>query len=103
MSALPCNWCSLWTAAPARCPAARPCQSLRPAATEPAAQPQPRGDRNPAARSAQINHRADGYYLFGGGGRAPKLNGAPVTRMVRLNDGDRIELRRLTLEFIDRD
>jgi hypothetical protein len=53
--------------------------------------------------AAQINHRADGYYLFGGGGRAPRLNGEPVTRMVRLNDGDRIELRRLTLEFVDRD
>jgi pSer/pThr/pTyr-binding forkhead associated (FHA) protein len=53
--------------------------------------------------AAQINRRADGYYLFGGGGRAPKLNGEPVTRVVRLNDGDRIELRKLTLEFVDRD
>ena len=53
--------------------------------------------------AAQINKRADGYYLTGVTRRPPKVNGQRIDRMVRLNDGDRIELRGLVLEFVDRD
>jgi predicted component of type VI protein secretion system len=53
--------------------------------------------------AAQINRREDGYYLTGATKRPPKLNGQPVSRMTRLSDGDRIELKGLVLEFVDRD
>jgi pSer/pThr/pTyr-binding forkhead associated (FHA) protein len=53
--------------------------------------------------AAQINKRQDGYYLTATAKRAPKLNGVPVNRTTRLSDGDKIELRGLVLEFVDRD
>ena len=53
--------------------------------------------------AAQINRREDGYYLTGATKRPPKINGQPISRMTRLHDGDRIELKGLVLEFVDRD
>jgi len=53
--------------------------------------------------AAQINKRPDGYYLTATTKRPPKVNGEPITRTTRLNDGDRIELKGLLLEFVDRD
>jgi pSer/pThr/pTyr-binding forkhead associated (FHA) protein len=48
--------------------------------------------------AAQINHRADGYYL-GLGDRVPKVNGQPIQGPTRLHDGDIIELGRVRLHF----
>jgi pSer/pThr/pTyr-binding forkhead associated (FHA) protein len=49
--------------------------------------------------AAQINKRQDGYYLTGMAKRAPRVNGQPITHSTRLNDGDLIELRGLSLKF----
>ena len=49
-----------------------------------------------------INHRHTGYFLLKmGGERAPRVNGQEVRAGgVKLNDGDRIQLGELDLEFI---
>lgn len=52
--------------------------------------------------AAQINRRADGYYL-GLGDRIPKLNAQPIQGPTRLHDGDIIELGRVRLLFSSRD
>jgi pSer/pThr/pTyr-binding forkhead associated (FHA) protein len=48
--------------------------------------------------AAQINHRADGYYL-GLGDRVPKVNGQPIQGPTRLHDGDIIQIGRVRLHF----
>jgi pSer/pThr/pTyr-binding forkhead associated (FHA) protein len=53
--------------------------------------------------AAQVNKRPDGYYLTATTKRLPKVNGEPIQHRTRLNDGDKIELRGLVLEFVDRD
>ena len=53
--------------------------------------------------AAQVNKRQDGYYLAATTKRLPKVNGQPIQRATRLHDGDKIELRGLLLEFVDRD
>ena len=52
--------------------------------------------------AAQINKRADGYYL-GRGDRVPKINGEPITSLTQLNDGDLIEVGGVRLNFLYRD
>jgi len=52
--------------------------------------------------AAQINRRADGYYL-GLGDRVPKLNAQPIQGPTRLRDGDIIELGRVRLHFASPD
>ena len=61
-----------------------------------------RGWFAPAA-AAQINKRADGCYITGISKRPPKVNGEPVKRPTKLNDGDLIALRGLVLRFDDHD
>jgi predicted component of type VI protein secretion system len=50
---------------------------------------------------AQINHRADGYYLDLGD-RVPKLNGQPIHGPTHLRDGDVIQIGRVRLQFSER-
>jgi len=52
--------------------------------------------------AAQINHRDDGYYL-GAGDKVPKINGAPISGQVRLNDGDLVEVCGVRLNFVFRE
>src|SRR5271169_1936586 len=52
--------------------------------------------------AAQINKHEDGYYL-GRGDRVPKINGASITGLTKLNDGDVIEVGRVRLIFVYRD
>jgi pSer/pThr/pTyr-binding forkhead associated (FHA) protein len=52
--------------------------------------------------AAQINKRADGYYL-GLGDRIPSVNGRPIRGATRLADGDVIEIGRVRLHFAYRD
>jgi len=52
--------------------------------------------------AAQINHRDDGYYL-GPGDKVPKINGAPISGQVRLNDGDLVEVCGVRLNFVFRE
>ncbi len=52
--------------------------------------------------AAQINKHEDGYYL-GRGDRVPKINGASITGLTKLNDGDVIEVGRVRLNFVYRD
>ncbi len=52
--------------------------------------------------AAQINKHEDGYYL-GRGERVPKINGASITGLTKLNDGDVIEVGRVRLNFVYRD
>jgi pSer/pThr/pTyr-binding forkhead associated (FHA) protein len=52
--------------------------------------------------AAQINKHEDGYYL-GRGHRVPKINGASITGLTKLNDGDVIEVGRVRLNFVYRD
>jgi pSer/pThr/pTyr-binding forkhead associated (FHA) protein len=53
--------------------------------------------------AAQINKKSDGYYITGINKKPPKVNGEPVLRPTRLNDGDVISLRGLELRFDDHD
>ena len=50
------------------------------------------------AIAAQINKQDDGYYL-GRGERLPKVNGAEITGLTRLREGDIIEVGRVRLRF----
>jgi pSer/pThr/pTyr-binding forkhead associated (FHA) protein len=50
--------------------------------------------------AAQISQRPDGYYLIRTSKRFPKVNGQTVQASVKLNDGDRIEIGRVTLQFV---
>ena len=52
--------------------------------------------------AAQINKHEDGYYL-GRGERVPKINGASITGLTKLKDGDVIEVGRVRLNFVYRD
>ena len=52
--------------------------------------------------AAQINKHEDGYYL-GRGDRVPKINGAGIHGLTKLNDGDVIEVGRVRLTFLFRD
>jgi hypothetical protein len=52
--------------------------------------------------AAQINKHEDGYYL-GRGDVVPKVNGASITGLTKLNDGDVIEVGRVRLTFLYRD
>jgi pSer/pThr/pTyr-binding forkhead associated (FHA) protein len=52
--------------------------------------------------AAQVNQRDDGYYV-GPGDKVPRVNGAPITGPMRLNDGDLIEVCGLRMNFIFRD
>ncbi len=52
--------------------------------------------------AAQVNQRDDGYYV-GPGDKVPRVNGAPITGPLRLNDGDTIEVCGLRMNFIFRD
>jgi len=52
--------------------------------------------------AAQINRRDDGYYL-GRGSHVPRLNGEPIPRPTRLNQGDLIEVGRVRFRFVYRD
>ena len=52
--------------------------------------------------AAQINKHEDGYYL-GRGDRIPKVNGASITGLTKLNDGDVIEVGRVRLNFFFRE
>jgi len=52
--------------------------------------------------AAQINKHEDGYYL-GRGERVPKINGASINGLTKLNDGDVIEVGRVRLNFVYRD
>ena len=49
--------------------------------------------------AAQINKHEDGYYL-GRGDRVPKLNGAPINGLTKLNDGDLIEVGNVQMNFL---
>jgi predicted component of type VI protein secretion system len=51
--------------------------------------------------AAQINKHEDGYYLGRGDG-IPKLNGATITGLTKLDDGDMIEIGRVRLSFLYR-
>ena len=53
--------------------------------------------------AAQINKKPDGYYLTSISKRPPKVNGQPILRTTRLQDGDLIELRGMVLQFVDHD
>ena len=52
--------------------------------------------------AAQIHKHDDGYFL-GRGDRIPRINGEPISRPARLNDGDLIEVGRVRLNFLYRD
>src|SRR5256885_225265 len=52
--------------------------------------------------AAQINHRDDGYYL-GAADKGPKINGAPISGQVGLNDGDLVEVCGVRLNFVFRE
>ncbi|HVA94538.1 MAG TPA: FHA domain-containing protein [Candidatus Dormibacteraeota bacterium] len=52
--------------------------------------------------AAQINKHEDGYYL-GRGDQLPKINGARIEGLTKLNDGDLIEVGRVQLNFVFRD
>jgi predicted component of type VI protein secretion system len=52
--------------------------------------------------AAQINKHEDGYYL-GRGDRVPKINGASIQGLTKLNDGDVIEVGRVRLSFLFRE
>jgi hypothetical protein len=52
--------------------------------------------------AAQINKHEDGYYL-GRGDRVPKVNGAEISGLTKLNDGDLIEVDRVRLNFLFRE
>jgi len=54
------------------------------------------------AIAAQINKHEDGYYL-GRGNRVPKINGAEISGLTKLNDGDLIEVDRVRLNFLFRE
>jgi pSer/pThr/pTyr-binding forkhead associated (FHA) protein len=58
---------------------------------------------NPGGDLVLVNKRHNGYFLLKVGGDAPpKLNGKPIKAGgVKLNNGDRIELGELSLEFND--
>jgi predicted component of type VI protein secretion system len=52
--------------------------------------------------AAQINKHEDGYYL-GRGDLVPKINGVAISGLTKLNDGDRIEVGRVKLNFLFRE
>jgi hypothetical protein len=52
--------------------------------------------------AAQINKHEDGYYL-GRGDCVPKINGAEIGSLTKLNDGDLIEVGRVRLNFLYRE
>jgi hypothetical protein len=52
--------------------------------------------------AAQINKHEDGYYL-GRGDLVPKVNGAEIGALTKLNDGDLIEVGRVRLNFLYRE
>jgi pSer/pThr/pTyr-binding forkhead associated (FHA) protein len=52
--------------------------------------------------AAQINKHEDGYYL-GRGDKIPKINGASIHGLTKLNDGDIIEVGRVQLTFFYRE
>jgi pSer/pThr/pTyr-binding forkhead associated (FHA) protein len=52
--------------------------------------------------AAQINKRADGYYV-GKAGKVPKVNGQPIHSPTKLNDGDTLEIAGVTFNFLYRD
>jgi FHA domain len=52
--------------------------------------------------AAQINKHEDGYYL-GRGDKIPKINGASIQGLTKLNDGDIIEVGRVQLTFFYRE
>ncbi len=54
------------------------------------------------AMAAQIHKHDDGYFL-GRGDRIPRINGEPISRPARLNDGDLIQVGRVRLNFLYRD
>ncbi len=54
------------------------------------------------AMAAQIHKHDDGYFL-GRGDRVPQINGEPISRATRLNDGDLIEIGRVRMNFLYRD
>jgi len=49
---------------------------------------------------AKIERRVDGYYLVPIGRATVQLNGARVNREVRLEDGDALQIRRTTMQFV---
>jgi pSer/pThr/pTyr-binding forkhead associated (FHA) protein len=49
---------------------------------------------------AQIERRVDGYYLVPAGGGKVRLNGAQVSREVRLEPGDALQVRRTAIQFV---
>lgn len=52
--------------------------------------------------AAQISQRDDGYYL-GAGEKVPVVNGVPIHGLVRLSDGDMIEVCGVRMTFLIRD
>lgn len=53
--------------------------------------------------AAQINRREDGCYYIGAADRVPRVNGRPITRPTKLEQGDVIEVAFTRLEFQFRD
>ena len=49
--------------------------------------------------AAQINKREDGYYISQAD-RIPKVNGQPITKLTKLNEGDTIEVARVRFSFV---
>jgi pSer/pThr/pTyr-binding forkhead associated (FHA) protein len=49
--------------------------------------------------AAQINKREDGYYISQAD-RIPKVNGEPVSKMTKLNEGDTIEVAGVKFSFL---
>jgi hypothetical protein len=58
---------------------------------------------NPGGDLVLINRRQEGYFLLKvGGDKPPTINGEPIKAGgVELNDGDRIDLGELSLEFLN--
>jgi pSer/pThr/pTyr-binding forkhead associated (FHA) protein len=52
--------------------------------------------------AAQINKHEDGFYL-GRGDRVPKINGVSIHGLIKLKDGDVIEVGRVRLTFLYRE
>jgi predicted component of type VI protein secretion system len=52
--------------------------------------------------AAQINKRDDGYFI-GKADSTPKVNGAAISGLTKLNDGDMIEVGGVKLNFVYRD
>jgi hypothetical protein len=53
--------------------------------------------------AAQITRREDNAYYIGPAGRTPMVNGAQVTKQMKLSSGDVIEVAGVELEFVYRD